>query len=368
MDSEPVFGHNDEMEIRPPFHHDEGACWRTDAGVFGVGDDVSDPCRSQMVLLEDGVCLGPAHCPHGDIRQLGNGRYSHWSGAIYFSSSDNSNPNTNGRRYTAKLSADHYFAERASYAISSVSRWINQIPGGLNAIRGASVLEIGPGKDMGTALILAALGAKVAAVEKYPAVWDQNWHAPYIAAIMAGLKKENIPFDLEVFGRSAGAGAFYPDRVAVYPVNLEDIPLELSDWADITVSNAALEHLLDPESAFENLYSASKKGSIGLHQIDFRDHRDPAHPLEFLLLDDEEFERVTGEYRYRHGNRRRFHVYDALFRECGYDIVEFTPNITVGKEYFGDFLPRLRASSSKFRDADEADLMILAGHFRLTRR
>jgi hypothetical protein len=52
---------------------------------------------------------------HDDIRALGGGRYSHWIGSdqgtpdgvlessLYFSASDNSDPNENGRRYSIRV-------------------------------------------------------------------------------------------------------------------------------------------------------------------------------------------------------------------------------------------------------------------------
>ena len=56
---------------------------------------------SRLRLFEDGRELGPAHSAHDDIRTLGAGHFSHWGNQIYFSSSDNSDPRSNGRRYTA---------------------------------------------------------------------------------------------------------------------------------------------------------------------------------------------------------------------------------------------------------------------------
>jgi hypothetical protein len=55
---------------------------------------------STLVLLENGKPLGPAHSAHADIRKLGEGRYSHWGArTLWFSTSDNSDPRTNGREY-----------------------------------------------------------------------------------------------------------------------------------------------------------------------------------------------------------------------------------------------------------------------------
>jgi hypothetical protein len=62
-------------------------------------DSMTDGTRSRVALCEDGRLLGPAHSPHQDIRRLGRGRFSHWNDLLYFSTSDNTDPNDNGRSY-----------------------------------------------------------------------------------------------------------------------------------------------------------------------------------------------------------------------------------------------------------------------------
>lgn len=69
------------------------------------GDTNEEPGRSGLQVLEDGVPLGPAHAPHSDIADEGGGRYSHWGDSLLFSSSDNSDPRTNGRAYHVLLPA-----------------------------------------------------------------------------------------------------------------------------------------------------------------------------------------------------------------------------------------------------------------------
>jgi hypothetical protein len=62
-------------------------------------DDNANPRRSSALICEDGKPIGPGHATHADIRDEGAGRYSLWSGALYFSSSDYTDANTNGRQY-----------------------------------------------------------------------------------------------------------------------------------------------------------------------------------------------------------------------------------------------------------------------------
>ncbi|MGH8511383.1 MAG: LamG-like jellyroll fold domain-containing protein, partial [Gammaproteobacteria bacterium] len=74
---------------------------------FGTpADNTNFPTRSTLRLFENSLELGPAHSGHGYIRNLGQGRFSHWitandiEEALRFSASDNTDPRTNGRSYT----------------------------------------------------------------------------------------------------------------------------------------------------------------------------------------------------------------------------------------------------------------------------
>jgi molybdenum cofactor biosynthesis enzyme MoaA len=57
---------------------------------------------SRYRLFEDGRPLGPGAALHDDIRRYGEGRYSLWGRAVYFSASDNSDARYNGRSYALK--------------------------------------------------------------------------------------------------------------------------------------------------------------------------------------------------------------------------------------------------------------------------
>lgn len=64
-----------------------------------ASDSTADQQASTLRLVENGRPLGPAHSLHDEIRAEGHGRYSHWTGFLYFSTSDGSDPRTNGRQY-----------------------------------------------------------------------------------------------------------------------------------------------------------------------------------------------------------------------------------------------------------------------------
>lgn len=80
-----------------------GHCYTYPLGPRYPGDGVPGGPASTLRLYEDGKELGPAHAPHVDVREKGNGHYSHWVTGLWFSTSDNSDPRTNGRKYTWEI-------------------------------------------------------------------------------------------------------------------------------------------------------------------------------------------------------------------------------------------------------------------------
>lgn len=93
------------FESAPAFRKEEGVAFCVPAPT--LGDTLINPRASTLRLFEDGVEIGPAHSSHDEIRAIGMGRFSHWSEGpvswLYMSTSDNSDPRFNGRRYTATI-------------------------------------------------------------------------------------------------------------------------------------------------------------------------------------------------------------------------------------------------------------------------
>lgn len=85
-----------------------------------AGDSVGDPFASGAVLFEDGQGLGPAHTEHAAIGARGGGGYSHWQGALYFSSSDHSDPRSNGRQYQLYIPLPDQIKWRKKQAINTI--------------------------------------------------------------------------------------------------------------------------------------------------------------------------------------------------------------------------------------------------------
>lgn len=78
-----------------------------------LADSDDDIKRSPFVIYENDRPLGPAHSRHPDIAELGYGRFSHWTKVGFiFSSSDRTNPASNGRQYWVVLPTSSEAAPR----------------------------------------------------------------------------------------------------------------------------------------------------------------------------------------------------------------------------------------------------------------
>jgi hypothetical protein len=87
----------------------DGAAYTKPApSLTSAADTGQRPSQSAYLVCENGYPLGPAHSLHTEIAGKGKGRFSHWApDGFIFSTSDNSDPNTNNRIYTATRPCDH---------------------------------------------------------------------------------------------------------------------------------------------------------------------------------------------------------------------------------------------------------------------
>jgi len=86
------------------FQKSEGLSWTVQIPALkAYADTMENPIRSPLVVLEDGSALGPPHASHASIRTRGGGEFSHWGEDLVLSTSDDTDPNENGRSYVGIL-------------------------------------------------------------------------------------------------------------------------------------------------------------------------------------------------------------------------------------------------------------------------
>ena len=94
---------NIQIRLSGPYRHIDSNCWLAPLGELAeLADDV-DWQESPIILYENCVKMDWPHAQHEEIKSIGGGRYSCWGNAVFFSTTDNTDPNTNGRHYTLKV-------------------------------------------------------------------------------------------------------------------------------------------------------------------------------------------------------------------------------------------------------------------------
>jgi SAM-dependent methyltransferase len=124
-----------------------------------------------------------------------------------------------------------------------------------------SVMEIGPGGNLGALLMYLAAGCdRGVALDLVPLVTDQQ-----------ELYEAITPDASELLTRI--------EYRTGEPIERPSLP---ENSFDIVFSAACLEHVTDPPAALRTIHRLLKPGGVTTHSIDLRDHRDFSDPLAFL--------------------------------------------------------------------------------------
>jgi SAM-dependent methyltransferase len=309
--------------------------------IAAIPDPVGAAAASAMfaVMLEDGQPLGPSRTLHVRIRNEGAGAFSVWGSQVYFSASDNSDCNRNGRRYTlAVVDVPRHAAVEAVSAddrlvLSAVAQ-SRKRPNGFfdkffreydlmqpmlrrhRAGAPARVLEIGSGPTPYTAIRFLVEGARRAAVNDVVAI-HASFESEHFADVrsLADLVHPGSGARLEALARPGPPGTIRLDGLDAY----DRTPFEeagIDGPFDLVYSLSALEHVKDPEAIARRAFALLAPGGYTWHGIDLRDHRDFARPLAFLEMSPDEYAAVNTENRLRASDWRR------VFTEAGFEIVD----------------------------------------------
>jgi SAM-dependent methyltransferase len=374
-----------------PFGHEMGAAWVVALPQLRPHADVpSARSQSTLVLYEDGIPLLPAHSLHADIRAFGGGAYSHRQSHLLFSTRDGSDPNTNGRTYEYSLSPWLYsrrvlpalaqpglpvnhrprevsaaqIREEVHYALQVGRGYRDTLRRLLPSLAGATVLEIGPGSNFGAALFLGAFGARPVVADRFLSRWNAPYHPEFYAELRETLARSEPEADLRGIDAMLRANNYPKDVIGRIESPLETLPCA-SNSIDAVISNAVLEHVYGVPAAAAQLYRITRPGGIGLHQVDFRDHRDFDRPLEYLLLGEDDFARLFTRSHGECGNRWRGPEFHAALAQVGFEVLRFDANVFSRPEYVQQLLPRLAAAPSRYAGLRGEELHVLSGQFQL---
>lgn len=215
-----------------------------------------------------------------------------------------------------------------------------------------SVLELGPGRNFGSMLICQALGADVAVLDKYLAKWDPSYHPAFYAQLRKAAQQRLPRAQWDALDAVIAAGRHQRRTISQHSCDLATPPSDLPDASfDVIMSNAVLEHVGDTYMTACELARLTKRGGLGVHQVDYRDHRNFDHPFEFLRLGDEEYRRLFLQTRNENGNRVRSHEWAEDFRRAGFEVIRVDENLFASPEQLAEvrshLIPRFAAMSDE---------------------
>jgi len=190
-------------------------------------------------------------------------------------------------------------------------------------VRGAHILEVGPGDNFGVALrFLAAGAASVTCLDKFYAERDEQHQATIYRALRERLPAAEAEIFDSILRWDNGVAAFDETRLRyVYGVALERAGEALTEASfDLAVSRAVLTEIPEAETAFAVMDRLLKPGGRMLHKIGLGDYDMFSGigygPLEFLTIP-EFIWRSMASHAGR-PNRRRAGFYRRIMDQLGY--------------------------------------------------
>ena len=217
-------------------------------------------------------------------------------------------------------------ADAAGYVRFVAERYRDAAKGISRSFAGATVLEIGPGDNLGVALCLIAWGAEhVVCVDRFECLGRHHHNGEIYRALL----NELAPAERERARRNCpwverAAPDALEGRIHYLPrTELESCARALAPYRfDCVVSNAALEHLADVAGGFAQLLPSLKADAWMFHEVDLRCHSRFAavSPLHFLTVREPIWNWMGS--RLGAPNRIRINVYRKIFAEAGFAVRE----------------------------------------------
>jgi hypothetical protein len=221
-------------------------------------------------------------------------------------------------------------------------------------LAGSSYLELGPGKDFGSVLLVAENCRRAIVADLYLAPWQDEYHPALYSLIRSKWGRPARLLD-KVIAQNGYAGVIETLVEPAYALKSLD-----SGSIDIVFSNAVLEHINPLIDTPRELFRVTRPGGFGVHQVDFRYHHNGHKPLEQLLWSkakfDAEFARWFGEI----GTQLRPWEVERCFKEAGFSVTDADANMKADATYLDEFVAQLRASQSAYRDWPRDELETLS--------
>jgi hypothetical protein len=171
------------------------------------------------------------------------------------------------------------------YCLNVVNNWekaLKTYTGNPNPLTGKRVIELGPGPDLGTGIVILAFGAKsYTAVDKNKLI--RKTPPSFYNVLLNHLKELPGYSNARTTVHNLQRGNFNKDFCYIWDPTLV-LQKSPSKKFDILVSQAVLEHLVNIKQIFEILYSKMDLHSVMVHEVDLGAHTGLIRTIDPLNL------------------------------------------------------------------------------------
>jgi SAM-dependent methyltransferase len=186
-------------------------------------------------------------------------------------------------------------------------------------LRGKRILEVGPGDNLGVALLMASAGAaRVVCLDRFNSVRDEDRNRAVYRHLAEAARSDfgDVRSLLDQNGSLCAPNVELRTDVAIE----QAADLLPAGSFDVILSRAVLEHVYDLRAAWRSMDALLAGDGIMLHKVDFRNHGmyDTLHPLRFLGVPESLWWWVSRPDPTL--NRQRLSVYERLAAGSGYDL------------------------------------------------
>lgn len=235
--------------------------------------------------------------------------------------------------------------------------------GNPNPFGGKHVIELGPGPDLGTGIVILALGAKsYTAVDKNKLI--HKTPSSFYNVLLSHLEKFPEYINAQKAVDNLQQTDFNENFRYIWDprFSLQKLP---SEKFNILVSQAVLEHLANVRETFRTLYYKLVSNAIMVHEVDLGAHTalirrlDPLNHLRYSDM-------VWNLLRFDGSpNRLRMTDYQNILDQLGFEEIETKQIIVLDKEYVKKSKPHL---SKKFRTYPDEDIETKSFHLLATKK
>jgi SAM-dependent methyltransferase len=219
-------------------------------------------------------------------------------------------------------------------------------------LKDKTVLELGPGDTLATALFFIAYGAKrVVCCDRFKLVVNPAKNTAIARQVLSLLpEQQRLRLETVLTFDSFGQARLNPTHIQYLHSRNDEIALEDTS-IDIIVSNAVLEHVQNPAELFAEMNRVLKPGGIMVHAADLKSHElHHKTDLDFLVIPELLWKWMTF---YRGApNRLRKSDYERQLRLYDFELVYFKITSSFAEEKIDSFKKMYPDHASQFTDDD----------------